>query len=149
MDCELCGKSGARIRAQIEGVEMIVCEGCAGHGTVLNSKPRSPPHSPKKLATRRPQESEMIDDIHPDVARKLRSYRESKGMTQEEFAKKMNIKASVYAHYEAGDRKPSMDTARQLERVLGDPLVVRIKIKRGSYESTESEGMTIGDIMKK
>lgn len=49
----------------------------------------------------------------------LRKAREKIGLTQKDLAKKANITTRGYQNYEMGIRKPSVDTAIKIAKVLG------------------------------
>lgn len=51
-----------------------------------------------------------------DILRKLRA---EKGWSQAQLAKRMGLSASIIAHYELGDRYPSLEALAELSRVLG------------------------------
>lgn len=48
------------------------------------------------------------------MGEKLRQLRQEKGMTLKEVASVLNINLMTYAHYEHGDREPSIDMLRRL-----------------------------------
>jgi transcriptional regulator with XRE-family HTH domain len=56
---------------------------------------------------------------HPVFGQKLRELRKIEGWTQEEVAKKLGISKQTYSHYENENRKPSLDTIKQLALVYG------------------------------
>lgn len=49
-----------------------------------------------------------------DIAERLRWYRESLGLTQEDFATKLGFKRSAYSLWEAGSHRLSLDGALAL-----------------------------------
>lgn len=147
MDCEMCGKEGAENTARIEGVEMTVCDRCAPHGTPVRRAEQRPVFRPKLSRAAEPEE-ETIEDVRDNIGDILKRYRERQGLSLHDFAARLNMKASVYQHFESGSRKPSIETARQLERTVGEGLVVQMKIKKGSFRAEESAEMTLGDFIK-
>jgi uncharacterized protein (TIGR00270 family) len=153
MDCEMCGKAGANMIAKIEGTQMTLCATCARHGTIVRTI--APPVR-KKAVERAPslqrqeRKEELIESVHPQIAGFLREHRERLGLTQEQFARKLNIRASVYAHYESGSTTPSIEAARQLEHEIKKSLVVKIKVGDISRASPgEQRGMQAGDFIKR
>lgn len=50
----------------------------------------------------------------------LRIFREEKGLTQNDFAKNINISVSFYTKIETGIRKPSYGFITKLKRVYPD-----------------------------
>lgn len=51
--------------------------------------------------------------------KRLRSAREKQGLTQKEFAEKLNTSAQNLAQYETGKRKPKKDTLNKFAKTLG------------------------------
>lgn len=148
MTCEMCGKEDAPFTARVEGVEMTLCSSCSRHGTILQ-KPSAPARKSRAPRREAPPEEDSIEMVRDGVGRLLRAHRERNDLTQEAFARKLNLKLSSYQHYENDDRKPDIGTARALERVIAKPLVIRVKTKPGPSSKSEASGMTIGDLMKR
>ncbi|NLJ95878.1 MAG: helix-turn-helix transcriptional regulator [Clostridiales bacterium] len=48
----------------------------------------------------------------------LKLARKTRGYTQDEIAKLLNIAKSTYCHYENGNRKPNIDTLERIARIL-------------------------------
>lgn len=48
-------------------------------------------------------------DIFLNLAKSIKSARLAKGITQEEFAEKLNVSSTHIKHLESGHRKPSVD----------------------------------------
>jgi putative transcription factor len=149
MDCDTCGKP-ATSKAIIEGALMTVCDACAKFGTNVRPLPRA---APVKKASTSVQEvrEELIETVRPEVAKLLRQHREKIGLTQEQFAAKLQIRASTYNHYESGAVLPDKTTARKLEHVLKVPLVVHMKVNTpiAAKNDEPGRGMTMADFMKK
>ncbi len=141
--CELCGKEALLVVAEIEGGEVEVCPGCAKYG-VVKRRAGKPQVLPQPLP--KPEEPEY--GIVADYALLIRSARELKGMTQEDFAKLLSEKESILAKWEAGTLKPSIETARKLEKKLGIRLIeldetISVKLDKG-----RSDELTLGDFVK-
>lgn len=139
----MCGKSTKLVVADIEGVELKVCDGCSRFGTIRRRiDARS--FTPKPAKTEGPQ-FKVVDNY----ASVLHSVREKKNMTQEEFAKFIQEKESVLTHWEAGKGKPPIEAARKMGRILGINLieqeeVLPVKIEVGK----KSDELTLGDFVK-
>ena len=155
--CDMCGKSTELVNARVEGAEMSLCAGCSKFGVILNM-PRSGRRAnsnntfSQKSYSPPPQRSEIIQTIVSDYAEKIRKAREKLGINQEAFAKKLSEKQSIMQKIEAGQFKPSITTARKLEKLLKINLVEQIedgKIPLGDERKRSSEGMTIADFIKK
>lgn len=59
----------------------------------------------------------MVD--FEDLGRRLRLYREEKGMNQSQMAKKLGVCASFEGHLERGTRKASLETLVTISNVTG------------------------------
>ena len=149
-DCELCGASDAPFINQIEGATLRVCKRCSTSGKVIEEQKQRPRqnHPPKKAPQKEP---ESILDVRHDVASVLKAARSKKKMTQQEFSQFLNVKESVYASFENGIHKPSLDLAHRIEKILHIPLLETIKttseFEKG--KSPTSGGFTLGHFIKK
>jgi len=91
-----------------------------------------------------------MDEIAQDYDQRIRSARESAGLSQEELAKQLNEKASLIRKLEHGETLPSDDVQRKLERALDINLS-----EGGEPEDTEWEGgsstgeYTLGDVVER
>jgi putative transcription factor len=146
--CEMCGKESQLILAEIEGGELNVCSGCVKYGTV-QKKTHNKNFVPvrKNFSKQNTPEFKVVGN-YSDL---LRSARENKGMKQEDFAKFLNEKESIFTKWESGSLKPRLDVARRLERVLGIKLVERDEIKSVDSEKKKKGGsdeFTLGDFIK-
>lgn len=148
MNCEMCGKQEASHKAIIEGIELTVCSGCAKYGKILR-KPQFFAKKKEVKKTEKEKEPEIIEKIISDYGQKIKKARTQKEMTQEEFARKLNIKESLLHKIENSLFEPSIPLARKLEKMLGIKLVEqtteqeKVEIKKG-----KTEGMTVGDLIK-
>lgn len=141
--CEMCGKSTELVLADIEGVELKVCDGCARFGSIrrrvearsFTSKPAKPEGPQFKV----------VDNY----ASLLHATREKKSMTQEDFAKFIREKESVFAHWEAGKVKPSIEAAQRVGRILGINLIEQEEILPATMDAgKKTEELTLGDFIK-
>lgn len=151
--CDMCGQETEPVKAKIEGTVLDVCPRCAKFGEVI-SRPapifskRIP--EPKKAATA-PRRKEVVQVIVEDYGKKIREARESKGLTQEQFAGQLNEKESVIQKMESGQFKPSIKLARKLEKMLRITLVEEYR-ESGEIpiptKKSKTEGFTLGDFVK-
>lgn len=56
---------------------------------------------------------------YEDLGRKLRRYRESRGLNQNQMANKLGVSASFEGHLERGTRKASLETLVNIANVTG------------------------------
>ncbi len=151
MLCEVCGREIERpISAEIEGVAMKVCTGCAKFGSAKTArvpkpsfgKPkkygRTPSHKPKQ------RELEALDDF----ANIIRSARERKGMKREDLGRTINEKESVIARLESGAMVPDTKLARKIERALSVKILGVLDDADFERSDHSSGGMTIRDLIK-
>ncbi len=98
-----------------------------------------------------PQRNEIVQSIVDDYAARIRAAREHLNLTQEAFAKKLSEKVSIIQKIEAGNFKPSIKTARKLEKTLKISLVDQVEDSNIPFkqESSSSEGLTMADFIKK
>lgn len=149
MPCELCGKADAPLFAEVEGVDLQVCVPCAKYGTI---KKRPAITSARSAASPRPiliKPEEPEYTIISNYASLLRTAREKKELSQQDFATFLNERESVVAKWEAGSLKPSIETARKLERKLGIKLVEVEEAAPAKMEARgKSDELTLGDLVK-
>ena len=92
-----------------------------------------------------------MDEVAQDYDQRIRSARESAGLSQEELAKSMNEKASLIRKLEQGQTLPSDDVQRKLERKL------EISLSAGSDEAEDADWdggsssgeYTLGDVVER
>ncbi len=144
----MCGKEATLVRAKIEMAEMDVCEKCAKHGVVLRRL--DVPSAKKKERREIKPQKEIIEEVVEDYAQIVRKSREDKGMSQEDFAKKLNEKESVIHKIETGGLIPSLKLARKLERLLHIRLIEIVEEHHNAAPSSSKKGseLTLGDLIK-
>lgn len=150
MNCEICGRTIERaVEAEVEGVVMKVCGGCARFGT---AKKRQPPKAsgakPKRFASARSPPVEKVLECVDGYNELIRKAREKKEMTREDLGKVMNEKVSVIARLESGTMVPNTKLARKIENILGIKILEVQEGGKVSGSSSSSGEMTIGDLMK-
>ena len=139
--CEMCGKDTELFRAIVEGSELTVCASCGKYGKMLQ-KPVM--HAAKAAVQKAPEPSEVVVS---DYAQRIRSAREKSGMTQKEFALKLNEKESIIHKLENGLFVPPIDLAKKLERLLRIKLVEIEQEEKPEAAKKSSGPLTIGDII--
>lgn len=139
----MCGKSTELVLADIERVELKVCETCARFGTIRR-RVDARSFTPRPAKPEGPQ-FKVVDNY----ASLLHLAREKKQITQEEFAKLLQEKESVFAHWEAGSVKPSIEAAQRVGRVLGINLMEQEDMLLATIEpGKKTEELTLGDFVK-
>jgi len=153
-DCEVCGRSNAQHRAEIEGSVMTVCELCASLGKLLDpqSKERGPGMLSQQLPSRMPKLGQSVrsSEAMPreDMANVVKQGREKLGLTQQELSRRLQLKDNTIRRVEGGWQPPS-DTVRRLEGFL------KMSLTEGGIDSfemrrkIEKKMMTLGDVANK
>jgi putative transcription factor len=144
--CEICGINTPRIyRASVEGTEMDVCEKCTSYGKVL-SLPVQKIKKPVEVEVKASPENE--ESVVADCSSKIRRAREKLGLTQEEFAKKLNEKMSLMRAIENRDIVPDIKLAKKLEKELGILLIEELSSEKVALKSGSSNEITLGDMIQ-
>ncbi len=144
--CEMCGRFGELVTADVEGVPLQVCAGCSKYGQIRH-KGSTPFQHVRRFSAPVREVAEYA--VRGDFAFLLRREREKRKLTQEEFAKLLQEKESIFASWEQGTIKPLVDTARRLEKILGISLVVKEEIEDAKLDkSGKKEELTLGDFVK-
>ena len=143
VSCDMCGRQGEIVTAEVEKVEMKVCQNCARFGTV---KRRA--DSIRVLQKRIHQEQPF--KVVSDYASILRQSREKQKLSQEDFARLLQEKESIVAKWEQGRMQPSVEVAKRLERILGVSLVIEeVEQPFEKDKNVRRDGFTLGDFIKK
>lgn len=153
MDCEVCGNGirGKAVQVRIEGSLMRTCERCAKFGTQEHQW--SEHRQERSIAPRvfRPQprlaQPVVESDIVENYAELIRHAREKAGLTQEDFGKKINEKASIIARLESRAMVPSTKLARKLEKALGIKLLEKAEEAEVKDSGRGDSELTIGDMI--
>lgn len=150
VNCEMCGRRGEQLSySVIEGVKLQVCSKCAGFGKFAGnvvSNVVKEDDSRKFEFNRKDEEDEEL--VVEDFASILRNKREKLGLSQKDFAMKINEKESFVASLENGKTSLSLETAKKLEKLLHVVLV--FKQKAVHLGKTEKMGaITIGDLLNR
>ena len=174
VQCEMCGtETGSPKTVKIEGAELDVCDDCADFGTEVRTEETSSTSTKYSTSSsggsdsstssrgssgksgsgggRRRDMFDEMDEVVQDYDERVRSARESEGLTQEELANQLNEKASLIRKIERGDVLPSDSVQRKLERNLG----IDLSMGGGSDDDEEwsggssGGGTTLGDVVKR
>jgi len=90
-----------------------------------------------------------MDEIATDYDERIRTARESTGLSQEELADQLNEKASLIRKLERGDTLPTDEVQRKLERALDISLVEGQSVDDADWDSGDAGTMTLGDVVKR
>lgn len=134
-------------KVEVEGAILALCENCSKFGKILGKINR---HRGEKISQKEAEEEpEVMDIIVDDYAEKIRKGRESLGLTQQDFAKKISEKESLIHQLESGRFHPDIVLAKKLQKALGIKLIEEYEEKHEALQHAKSEGFTLGDFIKK
>ncbi len=171
----MCGAEQASLTTtKVEGAELELCSSCTDFGTEVRQDTGSSGGSKYSTTSSSGTSSasssggssgssgsgsgggsrrrrDMFDDmgeIVTDYDTRIRSARESKGLSQEELADQLNEKASLIRKLERGDTLPTDEVQRKLERALEISLVEGEEVD-AEWDSGDAGTMTLGDVVKR
>ncbi len=151
--CEMCGRASNLLTAEIEGVELKVCPNCTKFGKVRHPNSRASVSSGFKRQVAPPKD--MIEDkVVDNFSQRIREAREKRGLTQDEFGQLLREKESLIPKWESGGQKPSLETAKKLQRILSIMLIVKDEVVAEEKLDTAAGGknvsnvLTLGDFIK-
>lgn len=140
--CDMCGKETALVTAEVENVDLKVCQNCARFG-VVRQKADVPHFQPQKM------HKDPALRVTANYASIVRQIREKRGLSQEDFAKFLQERESIVAKWEQGRMQPSVEMARRLEKILGVSLIVEDVEQAFEKENkNRADGFTLGDFVK-
>ncbi|MCD1293591.1 TIGR00270 family protein [Methanocella sp. CWC-04] len=162
MQCEICGAqiSGRSHRILVDRAELEVCEKCKSFGkeverrvppTSLRRGATAPSESSTQPITRRARrdifdkmKDELVED-YPDV---IKDARESRHMSQEELASKIQEKVNIIRKLERGELMPEDALIKKLEAALDIKLTEGVEDSEPSQRRADSKTLTLGDLIK-
>ncbi|SNR32416.1 multiprotein bridging factor aMBF1 [Halorubrum vacuolatum] len=173
--CEMCGAEQSSLTTtKVEGAELELCSSCTDFGTEVRQDTGSSGGSKYSTTSssgrassgssgssgasggsasggttrRRRDMFDDMDEVATDYDDRIRSARESRGLSQEELANQLNEKASLIRKLERGDVLPSDEVQRKLERELDITLVEGGEVD-ADWETGNTGTMTLGDVVKR
>ena len=147
MICDMCGNPGKLFKTIVEGTELSVCQECSRFGKVVGIIKQSVVRQESERKSEEP-ETEVMELLVEDYAEKIRKKRESLGLNQGEFAKKLNEKESLIQKIEAGHFEPPIGLAKRIGKVLQLRLVEEYEEKHAGQKGSKTDAFTIGDFIK-
>jgi transcriptional regulator, XRE family len=92
---------------------------------------------------------DQMDDIVQDYGDRIRSARESRGMSQADLANELNEKASLIRKLERDETLPSDDVQRELEGFLDINLTGGDVSDTDWDADTDASTRTLGDVVER
>jgi putative transcription factor len=91
-----------------------------------------------------------MDELAQDYDDRIRNARESRGLSQEDLARELNLKASLIRKLERGDTLPTDNVQTKLERELDISLDAGGTDADEEWNGGSSSGeYTLGDVVKR
>ena len=147
INCDLCGKTTESLaKAIIEGVQLDVCTECAKFGKVISINRPNAKEQIKQIAKQQEKE-ERIELLVENYAEIIKKKREEIGLTQKEFANRINEKESTIHKIETGALEPPLYLAKKLEKALGIKLIEQHEERYENLRKSRIEGFTLGDFI--
>lgn len=143
-DCELCGKENNLNIAIVEGVKFNVCSSCSKFGKTSNFNNFDNKKEIKPIR----KKIEIEESIVNNYFEIIRKNREKLGLSQKEFAIKINEKENLIAKIENGDIKPSFELANKLGKFFKINLIIKEEASQLAAKNKNITGLTIGDFFK-
>jgi putative transcription factor len=128
-------------------VQLDVCADCAKFGKIIEQPRRLGAKEQRMQRQTLPKEekTEMLVENYAEIVKKKR---EAMGMTQKDFANRVNEKEVTISKIETGTFAPPLPLARKLERFLSIKLVEEYKETAVESSRKRTEGFTLGDFVK-
>ena len=142
----MCGSIGKLYKTIVEDAQLNVCHECSKLGKVIDVIHQDN----MKMEVQRNEYStpETMQIIVTDYAEKIKRKRESLGLKQEDFAKKINEKESLIQKIESGHFEPPIVLAKKIGNFLKIKLIEDYREERGKQTKTKTGPFTIGDFIK-
>ena len=158
MRCEVCGREiqGPPYYRVIEGGRLTVCSQCSKfsdqewdprrpQARKSPTRRRSAQPKPRRRSDIETAESLGLVDGYGMIIKKAR---QKKGLTIEDFAKKVSEKESVVKKLEKGNMNPPMNLVRKIQRELSVNILEEAESGSGSAMTRPMGPRTLGDLIK-
>jgi len=141
--CELCGKSTDRLyKVYIEGAILNVCKDCLKYGKLIDEGGNIIKENKLKI---KEIVGEVIDENYNKI---LIKYREEHKLKQEDMAKLLGIKESLYKSIENKKIIPDINLAKKIEKTLGIKITKREVLTEKINNRGNRNYITVGDILE-
>lgn len=144
MECQICGKNiSPLIKVEVEGAIIEVCEKCIKFGTRIVPQQAYQPIK-RKIEVEKLKENELVTNY----GELIKKYRESKGLTREEFAKRIGERESVIKRIEEEKLEPTEELTKRIENFLKIKLTQEISGEIKYKEEKKRPKLTVGDVVE-
>ncbi len=155
MDCDMCGREQAVLKASVEGSVMSLCDGCSKFGKVVGRIQTTVAAKRKEEKTAAAVPEEETEFVVANFGQLLKQKREELGkkmedsfMKLEDFAKMISVKESVLHKMETGAYKPNVEEARRIGKLFGLKLVEKVEAVESLVPEPKKDQLTLGDMIK-
>ena len=155
MDCDMCGREQAVLKASVEGTVLSVCNSCSKYGKVVGKVPVAAAAMKKAEKMQMPAEEEELEAVVASFGQLVKQKREELGrkredgfMKLEDFAKMIGVKESVLHKMETGTLKPSVEEAKRIGKAIGIKLVEKAEAVEEMVPQQKKDQLTLGDMIK-
>jgi len=146
MKCDMCGSIGKLYKTIVEDAQLNVCHECSKLGKVIDVIKQD--NMKIEVPRNEYSQPETMQIIVNDYAEKIKRKRESLGLKQEDFAKKINEKESLIQKIESGHFEPSIVLAKKIGNFLKIKLIEDYQEEQEKQTKTKTGSFTIGDFIK-
>ncbi|MDT7890957.1 MAG: multiprotein-bridging factor 1 family protein [Candidatus Nanopusillus sp.] len=141
--CELCGKSTDKLyKVYIEGTILSVCKDCLKYGKLVDENENIIKENKLKI---KEIVGEVIDENYNKI---LIKYREEHKLRQEDMAKLLGIKESLYKSIENKKIIPDINLAKKIEKTLGIKITKKEVLTEKINNKDNKNYITVGDILE-
>jgi putative transcription factor len=133
------------VKAKIEGSIVDVCDKCVKFGSRVVEQPTYKPIV-RKIDFEELKENEFV--LASGYGKKIRYARETRGLTREEFANRINEKESVIKRIEDEEMEPDEELTKRIEKFLGIKLTERYEERIKQKDEKKRPKLTVGDVVK-
>jgi putative transcription factor len=141
--CELCGKSTDKLyKVYIEGTILSVCKDCLKYGKLVDENENIIKENRLKI---KEIVGEVIDENYNKI---LIKYREEHKLKQEDMAKLLGIKESLYKSIENKKIIPDINLAKKIEKTLGIKITKKEVLTEKINNKDNKNYITVGDILE-
>lgn len=164
-ECDICGQEKQVHRYRIEGAEVIACDSCGKHGTLLEDKSASNARNTTykgdypRLKTDRTSSPKAKDStksfsnkkgekvLIEHYGRAITAARDKMSITRQELAKSIFIKETLLAKIESENIRPADSIIAKIEKALNIILFEESTETVTQYQNNQpsARAMTLGD----
>jgi len=151
--CEICGKYPAQFVVVVEGATLRLCGGCARSGKIIEriggrTKTEDTYRSTHTRAYKK--QVKMSEEIVEDYASRIRKKRQELRIPVSVVAERIKEKESYLHGIENNSIKPSLNTARKLEKLLEIEIVEQVEAEPSTVHTNKkrkTEEPSLGDYL--